>query len=287
MSWIAILAILLGLAVVSWRRLSVVLSLAVLIILVFILELFGGWLFVEDLALNPLYLIDLYHFHTIFTSMFLHAGVVHLIFNLFALIFIGLTLENRIGRLRFFVIYLVAGVIGGLAWAAVHWNQWVFAIGASGAIMGTMGAFARLFGRERIRIFLFLLPLPPMPAYMVFVLLLVIDLVIALTGSILIAAEAHIGGAIAGFLIAPLVMKLPGTIRGRKETKINLFTLRELATTPELQEMLSKIEKETVPEIRLIWLNHFLERARCPKCGSRIEVRGSTLYSNCGWRGRL
>jgi membrane associated rhomboid family serine protease len=286
-AFVLILAI--GLVVIFWRKFSIVLGLAVLIICAYILQTVGGSEFLTELALNPYYLTDGIHIYTIFSSMFLHAGLVHLIFNLFALIFIGMTVERKIGRLRFFLIFVIAGLIGSLTWAAMHWNQWVFAVGASGAIMGTLGAFARLFGKEKIRMFLFLLPMPPMPVYLIFVLLLIIDLVIALTSPpwLPIAAEAHIGGAVAGFLIAPLIMKVPATLKKPRQVRINLSTLRELATTDELREMLDKIVKETVPDIQLVWLDHFLKKARCPRCGKKIDISGSRLSSDCGWRAKL
>ncbi len=187
------------------------LGLAVIIIAVYILQIASSpyshpvvsWVFL-DLALNPLRIAGVTQAYTLFTSMFLHANLVHLIFNLFALILVGMAFESRIGSTRFFLIAIIAGLVGGLTWAVIHWGQDAFAVGASGAVLGAIGAFARLFGRERLRLILFVVPLPPMPAYLVFVLLLLIDLVIALTSVLPIAAEAHIGGAIAGFLIAPL-----------------------------------------------------------------------------------
>ncbi len=240
-----------------------------------------------NLAFFPYDLITGSRAYTVFTSMFLHASMIHLIFNVFALIFIGMMLENRIGKTRFFLIFLVAGIIGGLTWAAIHWGDLTIAVGASGGIMGTLGAFARLFGKERIRMLLLFMPLPPMPAYLIFVMLLLIDLVIALTSVFPIAAEAHIGGAIAGFLIAPLIMKVPSRLRQPEARRIHLSTLRELATTSELRKTLDNIESETVPEIQLVWLEHFMKKVRCPRCGSGPGIKGNTLLCKCGWKVKL
>ncbi|UCD92829.1 MAG: rhomboid family intramembrane serine protease [Methanobacteriota archaeon] len=293
MSIAAILVILVGLVVIFLLRIPVVLGLVVLIIAVYILQIISSpynhplafSLVAENFWFFPYDLID-GRFYTVFTSMFLHASTIHLIFNIFALIFIGMMLENRIGKTRFIIIYLIAGIVGGLTWAAIHWGALAIAVGASGAIMGTLGAFARLFGKERIRMLLLFMPLPPMPAYVIFVVVLLIDLAIAFT-SAPIAAEAHIGGAIAGFLIAPLVMKIPSRLRQPEPMRIHLSTLRQLATTSELRKILENIEKETVPEIQLVWLEHFMKKVRCPRCGSRLMIKGNTIFCDCGWKVKL
>lgn len=291
-----ILVILLGLVIIFWMRLQIVLGLIVLIILTYILQIAsssvfhqiaGSWVF-YDLAFSPAHIVIPQYLHTIFTSMFLHASLIHLLFNLFALYFIGSMLESRIGRTRFFIIYVIAGLIGGLTWAAIHWGDVILAVGASGAIMGTLGAFARLYGRERIRMIMLFFPLPPLPAYVIFVMLLIVDLLIAVTNVGFIAAEAHLGGAIAGFLIAPLVMKVPTRqVRAEKPLRIHHSTLKELATTPELVGILEEIEKETVPDVQNAWFQHFMKKARCPRCGGGLYTKGSTLYSDCGWRTKL
>lgn len=284
-----------GPVVIFWRRIPIVYGLIALIIFIYILQIASSTEFSPvyrsrvffDLHLFPTDLVSPYYFYTIFTSMFLHASTIHLIFNLFALFFIGIMLERRIGMTRFFIIYIIAGLVGGLTWAAIHWGDLAMAVGASGAIMGTLGAFARLYGQERIRMLLLFFPMPPMPAYMIFVMLLIIDLFIAFTTALPIAAEAHIGGAIAGFLIAPYVMRLPSRISQPQQIRVHYSTLKDLATTKELEEILENIEKETVPEIQQVWFSHFLKKARCPRCGGGLRLKGNVLYSDCGWRTRL
>ncbi len=293
-SLLAVLAMIVGPAIIFWRKIPIVFGLMVVIIFIYILQIasspishpVASQVFL-DLHLAPTDILTPAYFYTIFTSMFLHASTIHLVFNLFALFFIGIMLERRIGMTRFFVIYIIAGLIGGLTWAAIHWGDLAMAVGASGAIMGTLGAFARLYGRERIRMLLLFFPLPPMPVYMIFVLLLLIDLIIALTSVLPIAAEAHIGGAIAGFLIAPYVMKLPSKVGRPKQGRVHYSILSHLATTRELQEILGNIEKETEPDVQQVWFTHFLKKARCPRCGGPLNTRRGTVYSNCGWRMRL
>ncbi len=285
-SIVAILVILLGLVVIFWQKIQIVLGLIVLIISIFILQVASRSFL--DLAFAPTDVVNPYYFHTIFTSMFLHANLLHLLFNLFALYFLGTMLEARIGRTRFFVIYIIAGLAGGLTWAAIHWGELILAVGASGAIMGVLAAFARLYGQERIRMIMLFFPLPPLPAYLIFVMILVIDLVIALTDVTSIAAEAHLGGAVAGFLVAPLVMKIPtAQVRQERAIRIHRSTMESLATTSELREILEKIETETVPDVQRVWFQHFMRKARCPVCGGALSIKGGIIYSDCGWRTRL
>jgi rhomboid protease GluP len=76
------------------------------------------------------------------TACFLHAGIFHLIFNLYALIYIGLLLEPHLGTVRFLIAYLLAGIGGSLA--SLWWNDYMVAVGASGAIFGMYGVFLAL-----------------------------------------------------------------------------------------------------------------------------------------------
>jgi rhomboid protease GluP len=71
------------------------------------------------------------------TAMFLHGGMLHLLFNAFALYQLGRLVERMFGTPRFLLLYLLAGIAGGLA--SVWWNPGVNSVGASGAIFGLMG----------------------------------------------------------------------------------------------------------------------------------------------------
>ena len=76
------------------------------------------------------------------TSIFLHANLSHLFFNMFALFFVGIYLERMVGRRTFFTIFLTSGIIGNLGYLVTASNPQVPAIGASGAVYGVMGALA-------------------------------------------------------------------------------------------------------------------------------------------------
>ncbi len=130
----------------------------------------------------------------LFTSMFLHIGLMHLLFNAYALFIFGLEMERLYGPDRFITIYILSGLFGSLASFALRGPQ-VLSAGASGAIFGVIGmnlAFFLLhretfgsFGQQRM---------------MNTVIIIVINLVLGFTASG-IDNNAHIGGLIAGFLL--------------------------------------------------------------------------------------
>lgn len=86
---------------------------------------------------------------TLVTSLFLHAGMAHLFFNMVFLAWVGRHVEWVVGRARFLLLYLASGVAGGLLEVAVAPASAVPVIGASSAIAGVFGAYAVLFARSR------------------------------------------------------------------------------------------------------------------------------------------
>ena len=87
---------------------------------------------------------------TVFTSMFLHGGFMHVAGNLLFLWVFGDNIENRLGRTRFVAFYLGAGVAAALAQVAVNTDSEIPMIGASGAVAGILGAYLVLYPRSRI-----------------------------------------------------------------------------------------------------------------------------------------
>ena len=88
-------------------------------------------------------------FFTIFTAMFLHANLWHLLGNMLFLWVFGDNLESKIGHMRFFLFYIFCGVIAALSYAFVgHSDSLV--IGASGAISGILGGYLIQIGRAHV-----------------------------------------------------------------------------------------------------------------------------------------
>jgi membrane associated rhomboid family serine protease len=146
----------------------------------------------------------------VFTSMFLHAGWLHLLGNLLFLWIFGARLEDRVGRVRFLLIYVVGGVVAVAAQTLSNPTSTEPMIGASGAIAAVLGAYLLLFPRARIQSLVFLgffYQLIAVPAVIVlgfWFLLQVVDGIGSLgattgvTGGV--AFFAHIGGFVAGVL---------------------------------------------------------------------------------------
>jgi membrane associated rhomboid family serine protease len=289
-SIIAILVIIGLMAYGLWKRGNLYLLLAIAIIVVFIIcavtseyvpHVSYSQVFWE-LGFAPSYLTTGENLHTIITSMFVHANLAHLIFNLIALIFIGTLLESRIGTVRFFAIYFLTGIIATLVFGIAYISAGVFLIGASGAISGILGALGRLYPHQRITMFFGFGILPNMPIYVLVIIFLLIETFLAFMRNDSTAHLAHIVGAVSGFLVAPLIVKLEAR---RIDVKVHAKGLEPLATTPELRDMLERIRTEDDAEVRKAWLQHFYSRARCPRCNGGLGKKRRYLQcENCGWK---
>jgi membrane associated rhomboid family serine protease len=144
---------------------------------------------------------------------FIHQGLWHLLANMMGLYFLGPETERTLGTNRFFALYLLSGILGGLGWSLLS-PPWHHCIGASGSVFGILGAYAALYpNRELILIFL---PFTPIKAW-VFVLLLGGYELFHLLGRPggAIANAAHLGGGIAGYIYATVIGR-PDLIRKLK-----------------------------------------------------------------------
>ncbi len=132
------------------------------------------------------------------TSMFLHGGLAHLLFNMWSLWIFGNNVEEAFGHLRYLLLYLVGGVVATLAFVFFNPFSTVPLVGASGAIAAALGAYAVLFPGHRIITFVgwFLVPLPAI-VFLAFWFVGQFGL-----GGTNVAWEAHVGGFVFGLVIA-------------------------------------------------------------------------------------
>jgi membrane associated rhomboid family serine protease len=129
----------------------------------------------------------------LFTAMFLHAGLLHLAFNAYALWIFGQIVEQELGRLRFVTIYLVTGLFASASSYAFQPSPLILGVGASGAIVGIFGAFVAYnwrrrhtaLGAARLRSA---------------IMLLVINVVIGSVLSNVVDWRAHLGGLVSGLV---------------------------------------------------------------------------------------
>ncbi len=153
-----------------------------------------------------------------FTNMFLHGGWFHIIANMWTLWIFGPAVEDRLGKVRFLLFYLAAGLGASFAHAWVNADSAVPALGASGAIAGVIGAYMRLFPFARVIVMIPILFLPfffEMPAALFALIWFVLQLVQGI-GALLgpasaggVAWWAHIGGFVVGWAIVRLVQRSP------------------------------------------------------------------------------
>ncbi len=186
-------------------------ALIALNVLFFFVELSGGdtfimqWSFVPSRFLaNPA--ADLL---TLFTSMFMHAGWLHLGGNMLYLWIFGDNVEDRFGKPPFLIFYLSCGLAATFAQLAFSLDSNVPNLGASGAIAGVLGGYILMFPQARVNV-LQGQGVIPVPALIVIGFWFVLQLFSGL-GSIANAADtggvaymAHVGGFVAGFVLTYL-----------------------------------------------------------------------------------
>jgi membrane associated rhomboid family serine protease len=150
---------------------------------------------------------------TLFTSMFLHGGLLHIAGNMLYLWIFGDNIEDAMGHLKFLVFYLLCGAIAALSQVMISINGTNPIIGASGAIAGVLGAYLMLFPYSRILtvvIFFFFIRFIEIPAMIILGFWFVYQLLLAPSGLSSgggVAFFAHIGGFIAGALLVYLFKK--------------------------------------------------------------------------------
>ncbi|HEY8553744.1 MAG TPA: rhomboid family intramembrane serine protease [Burkholderiales bacterium] len=146
---------------------------------------------------------------TIFTSMFMHGGLLHLAGNLLYLWIFGDNVEDAMGHGRFLVFYFACGIVAALAQALPDPDSTIPMIGASGAISGVLGAYLLLYPRARVLVLIplgFFSQIVHLPAIFVLGLWFLLQLVSSLfaeAGQGGVAFGAHIGGFIAGMALVP------------------------------------------------------------------------------------
>jgi len=189
----------------------VVKNLLIINVLFFVAQYaFGSKIYLEGLerfgmtAVLGLWPIDSPYFkpYQLFTHMFTHGGIAHIFFNMFNLWMFGRILENVWGPGKFLLFYFVCGIVAAVAHLAVQYitGGYTFAVGASGAVMGVMVAFGYLFPNTELMIMF--IPVP-IKAKWIILGLVAIDLFGGLgkLGGTGIAHWAHLGGALAGFIL--------------------------------------------------------------------------------------
>ncbi|MEW6731989.1 MAG: rhomboid family intramembrane serine protease [Acidobacteriota bacterium] len=152
---------------------------------------------------------------TLFTSMFMHGGFLHVAGNMLYLWIFGDNIEESMGSLRFLLFYLLCGLLASFAHIISNTGSRVPSLGASGAIAGVLGAYLLFFPHQRVRVWMgWLFGIVEMPAIIVIGFWGLLQFISGLgsltartaqTGGV--AYWAHIGGFVAGLILATLFRK--------------------------------------------------------------------------------
>jgi membrane associated rhomboid family serine protease len=176
----------------------IVLNLIIINALVFVAQMVfdSTWDLTNRMALYS-YNSGLFEPYQLVTHMFAHGGFFHILFNMYALWMFGSVLERIWGAKKFLIFYLVCGLAAGLT--QMFFVSGGAAIGASGAIMGLLAAFAYTFPNTQF----YILPFPfPIKAKYMAAIYAALDLFGGFSGSTdNVAHFAHLGGLVMGFLL--------------------------------------------------------------------------------------
>lgn len=189
---------------------------------------------------------------SLFTYMFVHANISHLFVNMLGLFFIGPTVEQTVGSYRFFILYYLSGILGGLGWSLLA-EPGTWCVGASGGLMGILGAFGALYPKATLLLWFII----PVKAWVLVTLLAIWELWETVgdhhTGGI--ANAAHLVGGIVGFSYAMAlkhpryVNQLKSRLRGSGSSRSHTHRRKsappnEVLSKEEIDRILDKIGKE-------------------------------------------
>jgi membrane associated rhomboid family serine protease len=183
----------------------------------------------SDPGLTPIPIDQAPWWVTLFTSMFMHGGILHIAGNMLFLWVFGNNIEDSMGRLKFVLFYLLAGLIAVYSQALIDPGSTAPTIGASGAVAGVLGAYALLHPQARILTLIFIIffvTLVEIPALILLAVWFVLQFIPALGqvavetgGDQGIAYFAHVGG----FLFGLAAIKLFATRRREPEPRLPVY----------------------------------------------------------------
>lgn len=185
-------------------------------VLVFLLQMSAGSnqeALVYEFALIPTNFSDgitLGEIRDIFTSMFMHAGLMHLLGNMLYLWIFGDNVEDTLGHFKYLLFYLLGGISASAAHIFINPNSQIPTVGASGAIAAVLGAYLVLYPQSRVATFIplgFFMTLKMLPAFIVLFMWFVLQLFsgvlsLGMTDVGGTAFWAHIGGFVFGAFVA-------------------------------------------------------------------------------------
>ncbi len=264
----------------AWsQQTSVALGMVLSLLFGYIVQfLWGGFLnFGEVIELRlRLYLVPALvtdgHFHTLITSGFVHSNPLHVLGNILIIALVGIPLEDRLGRVRWLISYMVGLLGGSVAWTLLNLESITPALGASGAAFGILGAY--LSGWPNDEVFFPLILIRKWPVQFIALFYFGFEIykawqVYGLNEISNIGHIAHFGGFILAYATLPILKKgieWEGDYKLEEIPEGNPFE-----GVDDLVERL-RTEGEFI-ETRQAWLEEIADRAFCPVCGGVLEVK--------------
>ena len=144
-----------------------------------------------------------FQLYQIITHMFVHGGLAHIFFNMFALVIFGVTVENRISTILLWFSYILCG-IGGYVLQMFFSSLLDSMVGASGAIFGIMTMFTLFYPNEEF--YLFFIPVPVKIKFLYTTYILIE--IFSINNNDKVGHYAHLGGAIVGAIMYYLIKKI-------------------------------------------------------------------------------
>ena len=171
----------------------------------------------------------------IITSMFMHAHIYHILFNMYVLLLFGPLLEQKIGSKRFLYFYLLSGILAAIGYGI--FNPSTPALGASGALMGVIGMIIMLLPHLKI-LFFFVIPVSMRTAGILFAAIDILGLFNQNSG---VANLAHLVGLGAGLLFGKYLLS-------KKSTFQKNFVRKKQANSTNPQDVVIELNENDVNE---------------------------------------
>jgi len=168
---------------------------------------------------------------TLFTSMFMHGGILHIGFNMLFLWVFGNNIEDALGRLKFVLFYLAAGLVAVYAQAAIDVASTIPTIGASGAVAGVLGAYALLHPRAGVLTLIFIIffvTVVEIPAAILLAIWFILQFIPAIADATTTAVDGGEGGVaylahVGGFVFGLATIKLLARRRSDPEPRLPVY----------------------------------------------------------------
>ena len=273
----------------SWyHKASVAMGMTLSLLFGYIVQLIWGWT-LGSAGLNELYLrivmipalVESGHYHTLITSGFAHSwnDPLHVLGNIIIIALVGIPLEERLGRGRWLISYIIGLIGGSVAWTLANGGSFNPALGASGAAFGILGAY--LCGWPEDEVYFPLILIRKWPVQFIAMFYFGFEIfkawqVYGLSEVSHVAHIAHFGGFILAYATRPLLKK------GIEwEGEVELVDMSQENPFEGVDELVKKLHEEgDEKETRQAWLEEISERAKCPICGDNLHLKNMKIKCN-------